>query len=120
MKTLCDKPSMLHRALLDPIPPADTEAETAAMAETASAVERGERHLRMLAELAEIGMRLARSLGQLMDARVERELKGEVAPGRSEDAAAAFDKMAQTVRRTAALEARLAEGVKAHREGLFT
>ena len=111
---------MLHRTLQDLTPPADTEAETAAMAETACAVERGERHLRMLAELGEIGMRLARSLGQLMDARVERELKGEVAPGRSEDAAAAFDKMSQTVRRTAALEARLAEGVKVRREGLIT
>jgi len=111
---------MLHRALLDPIPPADTDADTAAMAETISAIERGERHLRMLAELGEIGMRLARSLGQLVDARVERELKGEVAPGRSEDAAAAVDKMVQTVRRTLALEARLAEGVKARREVLIT
>ena len=111
---------MFHRALLDPIPRADADVDTAAMAETTGTIERGERHLRMLAELGEIGMRLARSLGQLVDARVERELKGEVAPGRSEDAAAAFDKMAQTVRRTAALEAQLAEGVKVRREGLIT
>ena len=111
---------MFHRALLDPIPRADADVDTAAMAETTGAIERGERHLRMLAELGEIGMRLARSLGQLVDARDERELKGEVAPGRSEDAAAAFDKMSQTVRRTAALEARLAEGVEARHEGLMT
>ena len=111
---------MLHRALLDPIPPADADIDTAAMAEAEREFERGERHLRILAELAEIGMRLARTLGELVGARAERELKGEVASGRSEDAAAAFDKMAQTVRRTAALEAQLAEGVKVRREGLIT
>ena len=111
---------MLHRALLDPTPPADADVDTAAMAESAGVIERGERHLRMLAELSEIGMRLARTLGELVGARAERELKGEVASGRSEDAAAAFDKMAQTVRRTAALEAQLAEGVKVRREGLIT
>ena len=111
---------MLYRALLDPIPPAEADTDTAAMAETARDLERGERHLAMLAELSEIGMGLARSLGELAQARIEREKNGEAAPGRSEDAAAAFDKMAQTVRRTAALEARLAAGVKARRERLFT
>ena len=110
---------MLHRALLDPIPPADADVDTAAMAETVRVVERAERHLAMLAELSEIGMDLARSLGELAQARIEKEKNGEDAPGRSEDAAAAFDKMAQTVRRTLALEARLAAGVKARREGLF-
>jgi hypothetical protein len=111
---------MLHRALLDPIPPEDTDADIAATAETTRAVERGERHLRLLAELSEIGMTLARSLGELAQARIETELKGEVAPGRSEDAASAVEKMAQTVRRTLALEAKLAEGVKARRQRLVT
>ena len=111
---------MLHRALLDPIPPADADTDTAAMAETARDVERGERHLAMLAELAEIGMGLARSLGELAQARIEREKKADEPPARSEDAAAAFDKMAQTVRRTLALEASLAAGVKARRETLIT
>jgi hypothetical protein len=111
---------MLHRALLDPTPPADTDDDIAAMAEGVAGLERGERHLKMLGELAEIGMDLARSLGELARARIERELKGEAAPGRGEDAAAAFDRMAQTVRRTIALEARLAEGVKVRRQGLIT
>jgi len=110
---------MLYRALLDPTPPADADIDTAAMAEAAAAVERGERRLRLLAELTEIGMSLARSLGELAQARIEKEKNGEAAPGRSEDAAAAFDKMAQTVRRTAALEARFDEAVKARREGLI-
>ena len=110
---------MLHRALLDPTPPDDVDTDTAVMVEAARDLERGERHLAMLAELSEIGMRLARSLGELADTRIEQEKKGVDAPGRSEDAAAAFDKMSQTVRRTLALEARLAAGVKARREGLF-
>jgi hypothetical protein len=110
---------MLHRILQDPIPPDD--ADTAAMVETARDVERGERHLRMLAELSEIGMGLARSLGELAQTRIEREKKSDdAAPARSEDAAAAFDKMSQTVRRTLALEARLAAGVKGRRETLIT
>ena len=111
---------MLHRALLDPTPPADADTDTAAMAETVRDLERGERHLRMLAELSEIAMSLARSLGELAQARIEKEKNGEDAPARSEDAAAAVDKMAQTVRRTLALEARLAAGVKARRESLIT
>ena len=111
---------MLHRPLHDPIPPADTEVDTAAMAEAERVIERGERHLRMLAEMAEVGMRLMRSLGELVDAHVEREKMGDDAPARIKDAATAFDKMTQTVRRTIALEAKLAEGVKARREKLIT
>ena len=102
---------MLHRAIRDPVAPADTDADLAA-------VERGERHLRLLAEIAEIGMGLVRSLGELAQARVRRELNGEDGAARAEDAAAAFDKMSQTVRRTLALEARLAEGVTLRRQGL--
>ena len=59
--------------------------------EAASAVERGERHRRMLVEMAEIGMRLLRSLGELIEARVEQEKKDADAPSRSKDAAAACD-----------------------------
>ena len=107
---------MLHRALEDPIPPAEADADTATMAETARDIERSERRREMLAELAEISMRLARSLGDHVEARVEHEKKSADAPPHSKAAAAAFDKMAQIVRRTVALEAKLAEGVKARRE----
>jgi hypothetical protein len=111
---------MLHRALLDPTPPADTDADTVASAEASRDIERDERRREMLTELAEISMRLARSLGDLVEARVEQEKTSKDAPAHSKDAAAAFDKMAQTVRRTLALEAKLAEGVKARREKLIT
>ena len=55
---------MLHRALLDPIPPAETDADTAATAEAARDIARGERRREMLAELAEIGMRLGPVAGR--------------------------------------------------------
>ena len=90
----CVNPRMLHRTLQDPIPPADTEADTAALAQAAIAVQRDERHRRMLAELAEISMGLARSLGGLAQARVDHEKNSKDAPPHSKDAAAAFDKMA--------------------------
>jgi hypothetical protein len=57
---------MLHRALLDPTPPADTDADTVASAEASRDIERDERRREMLTELAEISMRLARSLGDLV------------------------------------------------------
>jgi hypothetical protein len=40
---------MLHRTLQNPIPPADPDADTAAIEEAAIAVEFGERHRQMLA-----------------------------------------------------------------------
>ena len=111
---------MLHRVLLDPIPPADADDDTAAMAETAREVERGERHLAMLAELSQIGMRLARSLGDLAEARTAAARSDENLAAHGEDAAAAsFDKIALTVRRTLFLEAKLAAGLKVRREGLI-
>jgi hypothetical protein len=110
---------MLHRALLDPTPPTDTDADTAASAEASRDIERGERRREMLVRLAELSMRLAESLGSLVEARVEQEKTSKDAPSHSKDAAAAFDKMAQTVRRTLALEAKLAEGLKARREAIM-
>jgi hypothetical protein len=110
---------VLYRSLQDPIPPADADLDTAAMVETEAALERGERHLRVLVELTEIAMKLARSLGELAEARIEavKTADGALAPG--EDPAAAFNKIAQTIRRTLALEAKLAKDVKSGRDGLI-
>ena len=115
---------MLYRSLPDLTAPTEADLDTAAMAATQAAVERGERHLRVLARLTEIGMNLAEALGDLAEARIEVAKKAarneDAAPAPFEDSTTtAFNKIAQTVRRTVALEAKLAAGVKAGREGLI-
>jgi hypothetical protein len=67
------------------------------------AAARTERHLRMLAELAEIGMNLAREVSrQALD-------QSQDAPPAA-DLALTFSRIARAVRQTVALEAKLAEG----------
>ncbi len=77
------------------------------MIEAAAALERGERHTRMLARLAQIGMELAEAL-----AKRANETDGA-------DAASAFAKIAQAVRRTIALEVHLSEGLGVKRAHLI-
>jgi hypothetical protein len=67
------------------------------------AVARTERHLRMLAELGEIGMDLAREVR-----RQALDRTGEAPP--AADLALTFSRIARAVRQTVALEAKLAEG----------
>jgi hypothetical protein len=109
---------MVYRPCPDPTPPTAAAFDTVEIAQAAIVVERGERHLRLLAELAEIAMGLARSLGEVAQARLEtvKAGEGEWAPG--EDPGAAFTPMSQTVRRTLDLEARLADCVDTRRAGL--
>jgi hypothetical protein len=69
------------------------------------AAERRARHLRMLAELADIGMELVQ--------HVKRQvLEEEVSPGRTKyaDPVLAFTRLARAVRQTLALEAKVAAG----------
>ena len=109
---------MLHRSLPDLPAPTDADFDAPDSAEASAALERDERHLRVLAELTDIGMRVARALGAAAEKRI-LEAAGEdgaLAPG--EDPAAAFNKIAQTVRRCVALEAKLAADVRSGRAGL--
>ncbi len=109
---------MLHRSIQDPIPPADAHLDTPEMADAAAAVERGERHLRVLAELTDLAMTVARSLSELAVTRIE-SAKAEGGLLRlGEDPAAPLNKIAQTIRRTVALETSLARDVTAGRGGL--
>jgi hypothetical protein len=112
---------MLHRKLSDLAAPDAADLDTPAMAAAQGAIDRAERHLRMLERLGDIAMDLAESLGRNAKAQVE-EADADDAAGAAKpdpDPVAAFNKMAQTVRRTIALEARLAAGVKAAREGFI-
>ena len=75
--------------------PADLSAET-----------RTERHLRLLAELAELGMRLTRTL----------VAQAEQTPGAEADPQLAYARLTRSIRQTMALETRLADDQKVRRE----
>ena len=109
---------MIYRPCPDLPPPFDVDLDTAETVEAAAAIARGERHLRMLAELAEIAMNLARSLGELSQARIEEVKSTDAVLSPGEDPAAAFSKISQTLRRTIDLEARLADRLQARGQGL--
>ncbi len=110
---------MFYRPCPDTLPPADTDIDDPAMAEAAAILELGEQDLRMLARLAEIAMRLAEKLGAYAEARLTAAtIEGAAPLAPREDPAAAFNKMAQTVRRILALRARIAAGVETTRADL--
>ena len=104
----------------DPKPPTEADLDTPEMVETAAAIERNERHLRMLAELAELGMEMARTIVQNAKENSEPAADDAVARKPPVDPAKAFSIIALAVRRTIALEAHLTEEVKTRRAGLFT
>lgn len=111
---------MIYRLCPDLPPPSEADLDTAEAVEASTAMARGERHLRMLTELAEITMNLARSLGELAQARIEEVKSTDAVLSPGEDPAAAFSKISQTLRRTIDLEARLADQVNTRRAGLAT
>ena len=109
---------MVYRPCPELPPPSDADLDTPEIMESGAAITRGERHLRILAELTEIGLTLARSLGDLAQARIEaaKSADGALAPG--EDPTAAFSNISQTIRRTglaAARSARRASLDEAHK-----
>ncbi len=95
----------------------DPSTHAAASACSGAMSERTERHLRMLAELAEIGMALARKVGRqaLDEAGAAAERDGGSGPGGTGpggtgpggDPGLVFARIARAVRQTVALEARL-------------
>jgi hypothetical protein len=109
---------MLHRVIQDlpgpvPVDPAADVAHQKAM------IERGERRLALLDRLTDMAMSLAealhrKALERIESGEVEDEGKG------ARDPLSEFNKTAQTLRRTIALEAKLAAAVKAGREKLLT
>ena len=109
---------MPYRPFPDLHPSTEADLDTDEITVSAPAIERGERYLRLLAELAEIGMTLARSPGALAGERIEQAKSPNGALARGEDPAAAFNKISQTVRRTIDLEARLADLLDVRRSGL--
>ena len=106
---------MLYRAIHD-LPGPDVAGLDAGPAAAAVAIERGERHLAMLARLADMAMDLTESLHRKAKESIESPAQE---PDASPDPVVAFNKTAQTVRRIIALEARLAAAVKAGRDQML-
>ena len=99
---------MFYRPCADMDRPADVNLDDPAMAQMAIAVESGEQDLRMLSRLAEIAMELAEAQGAYAKARLVAAGAGGASLAPNEDPTAAFNKIAQTLRRILALRAKLA------------
>ena len=82
------------------------------------AIARAERRLRLLEELAEIGMDLARDLRREAPAAAEPEEAAAAQTPARGDPAAAFARLSRAIRLTLALEARTDEQLKALRAGV--
>jgi hypothetical protein len=80
--------------------------------------ERAERRLEMLAELADVGLDLAKAVAAHVKAQLASANDGWTFH-MPKDPSAAFARLAQTVRRTLALEVHLREGLEARRTSLF-
>ena len=117
---------MTYRSLPDPNELRDVELKPPEMVESARLVECGERQLRILRRMAEVGIGLVERLGQIATSGAE-PASGEGAasatipatiPATINDIAGAYTKLTQSLRRTLAMEARLAEEMKARRLGV--
>ena len=110
---------MLHRTLPEPAAPTEADIETDATRAADEALERAQWHLRVLAEVAEIGLGLTRQLGELASARIEAAKVEGRALSREDDATlTAFNKAAQTLRRTIALREKIDAQIIAAKKGL--
>jgi len=96
--------------------------EDAARADSAPdpSVLRAERRLRLLAELAEIGMELARALKPSNEGEAPAAAPADEARGRRRDPAEAFAGLSRAVRLTLALEARADEELRDLISGVTT
>jgi hypothetical protein len=109
---------MRHRTLSTPPPPSETDLDTPEMVEAAAAAERGDQDALVLAEIVEIGMRLMRAQEAYATARLAALAAEGAALNPGEAPTIAYDKIAQTVRRTLALKKQLAADVEVRRAGL--
>ena len=114
---------MTYRSLPDPNELRDAELKSPEIIEGARLVECGERQLRILRRMAEVGIGLVERLGQIAMSGAE-PASGEgtasaTIPATINDIAGAYTKLTQSLRRTLAMEARLAEEMKDRRLGVF-
>jgi len=110
--------SSLYRTCLQLTAPTEADLDTPEMVEAAAAVERDERDMRVLDRLVELGLELAEAITRNAKACLEAASAQGVPP--AQDVTGPYNKMAQTIRRTLALKAKLAAGIATGRSGLAT
>jgi hypothetical protein len=109
---------MLLRPIITPPPPTEAEIDTPEMIEAALAAQRDEADVLVLIDVVEIGMRLMRGQEAYATARLAAASAEGAALNPGEDPTAAFNKLAQAVRRTIALRKHLGDEIKTRRSGL--
>ncbi len=109
----------LYRTIITPQPPTEAEVDTPEMIEAALAPRRDEHDALVLIDVVEIGVRLVRAQEAYATARLAAASAEGAALNLGEDPTAAFNKLAQTVRRTIALRKQLGEEIKTRRCGLL-
>jgi hypothetical protein len=99
---------VLYRSLPDLNPPAEADLDTPEMVEALTVLALAQQHQRVLARMVEMGM-------ELLELNAENAKKDLASRSAANDA---FCKITQAVRRTVALQAKLAGDAKMDRDGL--
>ena len=114
---------MTYRPLPDPNEIRDCDLESPEMEEGARLVECGERQLRMLRRMGDVGIELVERLGQIaMSGAGPASGDGAATmtiPATIDSIAGAYVKLTQSLRRTLAMETRLSDELKGRRLGVI-
>jgi hypothetical protein len=95
----------------------DLEAPTPNQIEAARLIEMGERHLALLRRMQEVGLGLVERLERIASAGAEESSKASAPAAAIDDLAGAYARITQALRRTMAMEAKLARELRDRRLG---
>jgi hypothetical protein len=120
--TICNvlgyNPDVPYRRILNPQPSPEADIDTPEMAVASAYIDDAEEDLRALSRLREIAMEMAEAQLVYAKARLARAESGEAPLRDREDPAGCLDRITLTVRRIAALKARLRADLQKRRAGL--
>jgi hypothetical protein len=120
--TICNvpgyNPDVPYRRILNPQPSPEADVDTPEMGVASAYIDDAEEDLRALSRLREIAMEMAEAQLVYAKARLARAESGEAPLRDREDPAGSLDRITLTVRRIAALKARLRADLQKRRAGL--
>ena len=111
---------MPYRRILNPQPSPEADIDTPEMGVASAYIDDAEDDLRALSRLRDIAMEMVEAQLAYAKARLAKAASGEAPLGDREDPTAPIDRITQTVRRIAALKARLVADLQKRRAGLVT